>query len=351
MTTSPRAQLLSIATAVPEHILDTNEVAVEAGKIFKGFGEVFERLRPVFANTGIDRRYSVCPPDWFHQHHGWPEKTELYLKGATALFKVAAAKALQECHTKAHEIDAIITVSSTGIATPSIEAHVLHEMGFRDDVSRIPIFGLGCAGGLTGLGLAAKLAVAMPGRKILIVVIELCTLAFRPDEMTKSNIIATALFGDGAAAAVLSTGEDQGLGTIEHVGEHCWPDTIDVMGWRVDPEGFGAIFSRSIPDLASRDLRPAADLFLARHKLTMSEVDMFSFHPGGAKVILALESAFGLAEGHLVNERKVLAGYGNMSAPTVLFVLKECLAAPEKGRRFMCALGPGFTGSFMTMVH
>jgi alkylresorcinol/alkylpyrone synthase len=351
MTILPRAQLLSIATAVPPYILDTKDVEVQAAKIFARFGALFEKMAPVFSNTGIDRRYSVCPTEWFHQQHGWPERTEQFLKGAKALFKDAAAKALVEAKTMASEIDAIVTVSSTGIATPSIEAHVLHEMGFRADVHRVPVFGLGCAGGLSGLGLAAKLAVAMPGRKVLLVVIELCTLAFRPDEMTKSNIIASALFGDGAAAAVLCAGDVAGHGAIEHAGEHCWPDTIDVMGWRVDPEGFGAIFSRSIPDLASRDLRPAADLFLARHKLSVSDMSSFSFHPGGAKVIAALEPAFELTNGKLVNERKVLAGYGNMSAPTVLFVLKECLAAPTAGRRFMCALGPGFTGTFITMVH
>jgi alkylresorcinol/alkylpyrone synthase len=346
-----RAQLLSIATAVPPHILDTKDVEVQAAKIFARFGALFEKMAPVFANTGIDRRYSVAPTEWFHQPHGWPDRTELFLSGAKALFKDAAQKALDEAHCKASEIDAIVTVSSTGIATPSIEAHVMHEMGFRPDVHRIPVFGLGCAGGLSGLGLAAKLAVAMPGRKVLLVVIEICTLAFRPDEMTKSNIIASALFGDGAAAVVLCTGKDDGLAAIEHAGEHCWPNTIDVMGWRVDPEGFGAIFSRSIPDLASRDLRPAADLFMSRHDLKFDNVNSFSFHPGGAKVIAALEPAFELTEGRLQNERKVLAAYGNMSAPTVLFVLKECLAAPTKGRRFLCALGPGFTGTFMTMVQ
>jgi alkylresorcinol/alkylpyrone synthase len=351
MTIGSRAQLLSIATAVPAYILDTKDVAIQAAKIFERFGALFEKMLPVFSNTGIDRRYSVCPTEWFHQPHGWPERTDEFLKGAKLLFKDAAQKALDQAHTKASEIDAIVTVSSTGIATPSIEAHVMHEMGFRPDVNRVPVFGLGCAGGLSGLALASKLAVAMPGHKVLLVVIELCTLAFRPDEMTKSNIIASALFGDGAAAAVLCAGEAEGHGAIEHAGEHCWPGTIDVMGWRVDPEGFGAIFSRSIPDLASRDLRPAADLFLKRHNLAVEDIDAFSFHPGGAKVIAALEPAFELDDGRLVNERKVLAGYGNMSAPTVLFVLKECLAMPTKGRRFMCALGPGFTGSFMTMVH
>ena len=351
MSVSPHAQLLSIATAVPPHILDTKDVEVQAAKIFARFGALYEKMQSVFANTGIERRYSAAPSEWFYEPHGWPDRTALFLSAAKQLFKDAASRALAEAHCKASEIDAIVTVSSTGIATPSIEAHVLHEMGFRTDVHRVPVFGLGCAGGLSGLALASKLAVAMPGRKVLLVVIELCTLAFRPDEMTKSNIIASALFGDGAAAAVLCAGSDAGHGTIEYAGEHCWPDTIDVMGWRVDPEGFGAIFSRSIPDLALRDLRPAADLFLTRHNLALKDMDAFSFHPGGAKVVQALESAFELDEGRLVNERKVLAGYGNMSAPTVLFVLKECLAAPTKGRRFLCALGPGFTGTFMTMVH
>jgi alkylresorcinol/alkylpyrone synthase len=119
----------------------------------------------------------------------------------------------------------------------------------------------------------------------------------------------------------------------------------------MDPEGFGAIFSRSIPDLAAADLRPAADLFMARHGITFDDIDVYSFHPGGAKVITALESAFELEQGQLQDEREVLAGYGNMSAPTVLFVLKQALARKAKGRRFVSALGPGFTASFLTMLH
>ena len=140
-------------------------------------------------------------------------------------------------------------------------------------------------------------------------------------------------------------------GAIEHAGEHTWPGTLDVMGWRMDPEGFGAIFSKSIPDLAATDLRPAADAFLARNNLALGDMDGFAFHPGGAKVILALEQAFALQQGQLQHERDVLARFGNMSAPTVLFVLHEALKTPFAGRRFLAALGPGFTASFMTMVH
>jgi len=322
----------------------------EAATIFAGRHSDFERMMPVFINTGIDCRYSVKPYSWFKGDQGWPERTEAFLEGASDLFRRAVSAALEQADVAACEVGTIVTVSSTGIATPSIEAHVLHELGFRDDVKRVPVFGLGCAGGVSGLSLAARLAEVSPGSIVLIAVIELCTLAFRPDEMTKSNIVATALFGDGAAACVLCTDGDA-YGEIEHAGEHTWPGTIDVMGWRTDPQGFGAIFARSIPELVASDLRPAADAFLARSGLSLTDVDAFTFHPGGAKVIAALEQAFSLEQGQLQDERKVLAGYGNMSAPTVLFVLECSLTRPFTGRRFISALGPGFTASFLTMLQ
>jgi alkylresorcinol/alkylpyrone synthase len=303
----------------------------------------------VFINSGIRKRYSVRPYAWFRGDQGWPERTEAFIDGSVALFREVCERALAKANVEAAEIDTIVTVSSTGIATPSIEARAMHAMGFRVETSRIPVFGLGCAGGVTGLSLAARLAQARPGSKVLLAVFELCTLAFRPDELTKSNIVATALFGDGAAAGVLSTKGETPWGEIEFAGEHTWPDTLDVMGWRMDREGFGAIFSRSIPDLATSDLRPVADAFLERHALDVDDIDQYVFHPGGAKVVTALETAFSLDQGSLVTEREVLADYGNMSAPTVLFVLDR--APPYAGRRFLSSLGPGFTASFATMVN
>lgn len=344
------AGLLSLATAVPPHELRTEDVIREAGRIFGGRQQDFERLTPVFGNSGIARRFSVSPYAWFHHEHGWPERSAAFLEGASTLFAEVAARALDQAGLKASEIDSIVMVSSTGVATPTIEARMMSGMGFRPDVQRVPVFGLGCAGGASGLSLAARLARATPGSHVLLVVIELCTLAFRSDEMSKSNIIATALFGDGAAAAVVSTAGPP-MGVIEHAGEHTWPGTTDVMGWRMDPEGFGAIFSQSIPDLARNDLRPAADQFLSRHALSLADIQSFCFHPGGAKVIVALEDAFGTVPGRLASERAVLRDYGNMSAPTVLFVLARELSAPATGRRFISALGPGFTASFLTMLN
>lgn len=344
------ARLLSLETAVPGHRLDTSDVVREASAIFGGRHPDFERLLPIYANSGVRSRYSVMDYDWFRAPQGWPERSAAFVDGACAMFRSCADAALAGAGVEAGAIDTIVTISSTGVATPTIEARVLHDMGFRDDVKRVPVFGLGCAGGVSGLSLAARLAAAQPRSLVLLVVIELCTVTFRADELSKSNIVGTALFGDGAAAAVLSTA-GAGLGAIEHMGEHTWADTTDIMGWRVDPQGFGVIFSRSIPDLATSDLRPAADGFLARHELQLADIDAYSFHPGGAKVVTALETAFGLPEGHLADERQVLADFGNMSAPTVLFVLKRAVERGERGRRFVSSLGPGFTASFLTMLQ
>ena len=161
---------------------------------------------------------------------------------------------------------------------------------------------------------------------MLLVALELCTLAVRHDELTKANIVAASLFGDGAAAVVLRAG-DGGAIRVEATGEKQWPDTLDIMGWSVDPEGFGVIFQRTIPDFVRDNIGPAVTEILARMELSTHDIDRFVCHPGGTKVILALERALSLDQGTLDHEREVIADYGNMSAPTVLFVLERALRA------------------------
>jgi alkylresorcinol/alkylpyrone synthase len=318
--------------------------------MFAGKLRDFDRLSAVFTTTGIRTRQSVMPIEWFFDARGWPDRTAAYLEGAGNLFVEAASKALAAAGLEASDVDTIVTVSSTGIATPSLEARAFGRMGFRSDVQRVPVFGLGCAGGVTGFSLADRLARATPGSVVLFVTVELCTLAFRLDELTKANIVATALFGDGGAACVLST-DSKSPHRIEGAGEHTWPDTLDIMGWNVDPMGFGVIFARSIPPFATENLGPAMDGILGRLDLTRADVDRFVCHPGGAKVIVALESAFGLEQGTLDHERAVLADHGNMSAPTVLFVLERLLAAgPLPKRSILSSLGPGFTASGLSLV-
>ncbi len=345
----PPAALLSLATATPPHTLLQDDVLAFSRTLFADRYREFERLAPVFANAGIRQRQAVRPMDWYAQERGWPQRTAAYLEAADALFVDCAQRALAEAGLTAAAVDTVVTVSSTGIATPSLEARVFGRMGFRSDVARVPVFGLGCAGGVSGLSLAARLAVAEPGSVVLLVTVELCTLAFRLDELTPANMVATALFGDGAAACVLSAGP-RGLGTVEAFGEHTWPDTLDIMGWNVDPLGFGVIFARAIPPFATEHLGPAIRGILARQGLSSADVDRYVCHPGGAKVIAALEETLALPMGALDHERAVLADHGNMSAPTVLFVLKRLLAAKTSGRMLLTSLGPGFTASCLSLI-
>src|SRR3954453_6994813 len=237
----PNAALVSLATSVPPHVFLQKDVLAAAWDVFRTRFPEFERFSSIFSNTGIIKRNAVKPFDWYLEPRGWPERTAAFLAGAEALFADAAGKALADAHLTGADIDTIVTISSTGIATPSLEARVAGRMGFRSDVERVPVFGLGCAGGVSGLAIADRLARARPGSTVLLVAIEICTAAFRMDQLTSANMVATALFGDGAAACVVRTGE-VGLARIESAGEHLWPDSLDIMGWKVDPTGLGGSF-------------------------------------------------------------------------------------------------------------
>jgi len=341
--------LVSLALASPPHELLQTEVVAAARGVFRDRFPQFERMAPVFETAGIRRRWSAVPIDWFLEPRGWPERAAAYLEGATALYEKAARAALEEACLEGSDVDALVTVSSTGLATPSLEVRCMETLGFRPDAARVPVFGLGCAGGVTGLALAARLAAAEPGCTVLFVCLELCTLSFRMDRPSKADIVATALFGDGAAACVLRAG-DQGFAQLAGAAEHIWPDTLDIMGWRVDPEGLGVIFAQSIPPFVRRNLRPAMDGMLTRQGLTHEAIDRFLCHPGGTKVIEALEAALELGQGALDHERAVLAEHGNMSSPTVLYVLDRARRAGLPKRSVLAALGPGFTASTATLL-
>lgn len=341
-------KLLSIGVAVPPNVIEQGDAAVAAHTAFAArFGD-FERLSKVFESAGIRRRYGVRPIDWYLTTSGWQERNAAYIDGAGALFLEAATQALAAAGLEASQVDVVVTVSSTGIATPSLEAQVSGRIGFREDILRVPVFGLGCAGGVSGFAIAANLAAARPGCIVLLVAVETCTLAFRMDKLTKANIVATALFGDGAAACVISAARD-GIAEVEASGQHTWPNTLDIMGWSVEPEGLGVIFDRAIPPFAEAHIEPAISAILAGAGLSLEDVDRFACHPGGAKVIDALETALNLGQGTLNHERDVLSDYGNMSAPTVLFVLDRLVKAGLPPRTLMMAMGPGFTASCVSL--
>jgi len=315
--------------------------------VFAGRPDLFERLEEAYRNAGVETRSSCVPIDWYNDPHGWPERAALFQENAIALLEKAAGDALSKAGLTARDVDTVVAVSTTGITTPSLDAHLLNRLGFRSDINRLPVFGLGCVGGVTGMARAADLARVRPGQTVLLLVVELCALTFRPQELTKANIIASALFGDGAAAVVLRAGDGEGA-PARYFGsaEHTWPDSLGIMGWRVEEDGLGVIFSRDIPALVRQDVRAAMERFLTGMGTQLKALSGIIAHPGGTKVLEAYEGALDLQPDVLRHARSVLREQGNMSAVTALCVLNRAIGAGDTGLHAMMALGPGFTAGF-----
>ncbi len=334
--------LQSLATALPPHRVSQAEAKSKARELWSGRKALFDRLAGVFDNAGIDQRHVVAPVDWYAGEHGWHDRNELYLKACEVLFRDAAARALTAAGIRPAEVDGIVTASTTGIATPSLEARVGPALGFRHDVRRVPVFGLGCAGGVNGLALAASMAASQPGSRWLFVTVETCSISIRLDSDDPAALVATAIFGDGAAAAVLG-GEGPGIATVTGSAERMWPETLQIMGWQVEDPGFAVVFDRAIPPFIEAELAGAVDSMLTEMGFGRGDIGRLCCHPGGAKVIEAIETALELPAGALDLEREVLRDYGNMSAPTVLFVLDALRQRGLPKRTLMTAFGPGFT--------
>jgi len=340
--------LLSLATAVPPQRVSQAEAKERARRAFGGNKALFDRLAGVFDNAGIATRHIVAPPQWYEEHHGWADRNAVYLEATEKLFEEAASKAIERAGLSAHEIDGVVTVSTTGIATPSLEARVGPRLGLRSDVRRVPVFGLGCAGGISGLATAARLANSEPGTNWLFVTVETCSISIRLDSDDPAAVVATALFGDGGAAAVVRSGTHC-LARITGAAEKLWPGTQRIMGWDVEDPGLAVVFDRAIPPFIEENLSAAADEMLTAMERRREDIDRFCCHPGGVKVIDAIESALQLPVGTLDLERSVLNDCGNMSAPTVLFVLDRLIARGLPEKVLMTAFGPGFTCAGMLL--
>lgn len=336
--------LLSLTTAVPEQVVFQDEAKARAREAFGGKKALFDRLSGVFDNAGIAKRHIVAPLDWYTTGHGWHDRNAVYLEAAEKLFVEAATAAIEKAGLDPHEIDGVVTVSTTGIATPSLDARAFGRMGFRQDVRRVPVFGLGCAGGVNGLAATARFAAAEPGSHWLFVTIETCSISIRLDSDDPAAVVATALFGDGAAAAVVTAGEHS-LARIRGSAEKLYPETLRIMGWDVEDPGLAVVFDRAIPPFIEGHLAETVDEMCANLGVARGDIDRFCCHPGGVKVVDAIEAALELPQGELNLEREVLHDHGNMSAPTVMFVLQRLIERGLPERVMMLAFGPGFTGA------
>jgi alkylresorcinol/alkylpyrone synthase len=338
--------IAGIASAVPEQRIDqaaTRDMVLATAPEFRSHEALFK-------NTGVATRYSCVPIDWHLKPRSWSSRAAVFQDAAVDLLERVSRTCADRAGLALSEIEAIVTVSTTGIAVPSLDALLANRLGLSPIVERLPIFGLGCAGGVSGLARAARLAQSLPTGNVLLLVVELCTINCRPADRTIKNFISTALFGDGAAGVLLChqrrPNVSQRLPRIIASGEHMWPRTQDMMGWSIEDDGFGVVLSPDIPRCARYDLRPALVAFLARQGLVLSDLDGVIMHPGGRKVLEAVEGALELPRHALKHAWDILSEYGNMSSPTALFVLERTLSAGATGRHLMAAFGPGFTVSF-----
>jgi alkylresorcinol/alkylpyrone synthase len=256
------------------------------------------------------------------------------------MFEAAAAQALTRAGMKAAEIGQIVFVSTTGTLTPSLPSRMIASMGFAPDTRCVPLFGYGCAGGVIGLGVAADLYRACPAKPVLLVSLELCSLAYDHARMDKKDMVALALFADGCAAAIIGSGAGPELGAFA---SHVWPDTLDMMGWEIGDTGFDLVLARDIPVFVNSHFAPVCDQFIAAQRLAKSDMGEPACHPGGGRVVDALAEYLG---NDLQATRAVLRENGNMSSPTALFVLEALLATgPMTKPTLLTALGPGFVGA------
>lgn len=349
-------KIITVHTETPKHIVTQREAKTLTRGLFQESYSDIDRLLNVFHNGDIHSRHVCMPIDWYREEHPFEERNQLYIEHALTL----GEKAIQGCIEKAAidftQIDAIFFISSTGIATPSIDARLMNRFPFRHDTKRIPIWGLGCAGGAAGISRAYEYCLAHPTAAVLILAIELCSLTFQKNDLSKSNLIGVSLFSDGAAC-VLMTGNSFSnkplppRPSVIATSSPFLPQSEEVMGWNIQNDGLFVVFSRSIPSIIANWLGPVVHHFLDTQQLHIAEINHFVAHPGGKKVLLAYEEALGFSKEQTEISRDVLRRYGNMSSPTVLFVLEQFMAQQPKSGEYglLTALGPGFCGELVLL--
>lgn len=341
-----------VVTENAQFHVDQKEIVGVVRDLFGGEYQDIERLLKVFGNGQIEGRYFAAPLEWFKKERGLEEKNQRYIEESIRMGSNAVRRCLEEAGVDKEEVDAFIFVSSSGMSTPTIDARIMNELRLPAHIKRIPLWGLGCAGGAAGLSRAHDYCKAYPDAKVLVLCIELCSLTFQRSDASKSNLIGTSLFADGAACALVTGVNDSSGGSgffIQDTQSTLMPDSEEVMGWDVKDEGLHVIFSRDIPKIIESWLKPNVDLFLGKIGKNSADIIHFVAHPGGKKVLQAYEKALSLSAERTDISRNVLAQYGNMSLPTVLYVLKEFIAQqPKAGEEgLLTALGPGFSSEML----
>jgi alkylresorcinol/alkylpyrone synthase len=349
------SNVIAVGIAEVPYTLVQNDVKKYIHKLYAQAGIDIDRMIHVFDNSQVSLRHLTIPIEWLDEEHTFSERNDLYIKHALELSENITRKCLSNSSADPADINHIIFVSSTGIATPTIDALLFNKLGFNNHIKRTPIWGLGCAGGAAGLSRAMDYTRAFPKENVLLVCVELCSLTFQKDDVSKSNVIAASLFSDGAAAVLIAgdrsklSRENKGIRLIDSLST-TYPDSLDVMGWDIVDNGFRVVFSRNIPAIVREYVYPNVRELLTKNGLSVKDIKHYITHPGGLKVIDAYEKSLNLTNGNLDYARKVLKDYGNMSSPSVLYVLNEFLSAGKYSSGelgLISALGPGFSSELL----
>jgi alkylresorcinol/alkylpyrone synthase len=341
----------ALATAVPDYPFNRDDAKYYLQKV----GPVAPQLLPVilsmYDNAHVGQRYGVLPLKHLVQPRPLERISDEYREHAVSLGRRVAADCLKQADLKATDVDFLISVSCTGWMIPSLDAYLINQLGFRRDVRRLPITELGCAGGAAALSLARQLVLSAPGSTVLIVDVELTTLTLQTRDGSMANLVSTALFGDGAAAAVV-TGQPASGAEIVDAETYLFADSYDALGFDLRDGGLHMVLSKDMPQLVRARIKDLVHPMLERNALKQDQLSFAVLHPGGKKVLEAVEEGLGLARDMTQPSWDVLWNYGNVSSATVLFILQEWLTTRQRTLGdfgLLAAFGPGFTSEMLLL--
>lgn len=347
--------IAAVSTAFPPNYYDQKTILAALSKRWTGAGDgsslaLVERLH---RNVKVHGRHLALPIEEYDRISTWGQANDAWIRVATDLGEEALRGALDRAGLQAEDVDAIIFSSITGISTPSIDAKLVNRLRLPARVKRMPLFGLGCVAGAAGLARAADYVRAFPDQVAVLVTVELCSLTLQSEVRSVPNFIASGLFGDGAAAAVITGADRQARGPrILATRSVFYPDSEDVMGWKVSEKGFGIILSADVPNVVRRHLRADVDAFLSEQNLTRDDIRTWVCHPGGPKVLQAMQESLDLPADALAITWDSLSRVGNLSSVSVLVVLEEVLrehSPPPGSHGLLLAMGPGFCSELLLL--
>jgi alkylresorcinol/alkylpyrone synthase len=346
-------RIAAVAEALPAHRHPQEELAAALEATWPDRPALRRRLRSLHSAVGVEARHLALPMEAYHELTSFGQFNDAWIEAARELGAEAIRSALAQAGLDVADVGALFFVSVTGVASPSIDAQLVNRLGLRPDVRRVPIFGLGCVAGAAGLARAADFVKAWPEEVAVLLWVELCSLTLQRDDHSVANLISTGLFGDGAAAVVVAGAAREVNGPrVVATRSTFYPGTEHVMGWAISEEGLKIVLSPEVPRVVRENLPRDVDSFLAAQGLCRDDVACWIGHPGGPKVLEAVQEGLGLTREQLAPAWECLRRVGNLSSTSVLLVLQDVLRrhAPEPGGHgLLFAMGPGFCSELVLL--